>query len=92
MKDDGKQISRRAALKAGMTVLAGSLVATEAFAQDPDAGKMSQSVVQYRHKWAANGNHCAVCLNYIDPGACKLVAGKIDPNGVCLAFAKKKAG
>ncbi len=97
---DTNRISRRTALKTGMTVLAGGLVATAARADDIDAGKMSKSVVAYQYHPAKNGNHCSICANYLTPGSpgnpttdarCKLVAGVIDPNGVCTAFAKKKA-
>jgi hypothetical protein len=98
---DSRRFSRRTALKTGMTMLAGGMVATAARADDdPDLGKQSQESVQYRHKWASNGNHCAICANFLaidDPlnpthkdNRCKLVAGVIDPNGVCNAFAKKK--
>jgi hypothetical protein len=86
-------ISRRTTLKTGVAMLAGGLATTAAFAQDPDAGKMSQSVVQYKHHPRSDGAHCAICANFLPPESCKLVAGKIDPNGVCMAFAaKKKAG
>jgi hypothetical protein len=98
---DSNKISRRTALKAGMTVLAGGLVATAAHADDdPDIGKQSKESVQYKYHWAANGNHCAICANFLaidnpenpthKDNRCKLVAGVIDPNGVCNAFAKKK--
>jgi hypothetical protein len=90
MSDDTKRVSRRDALKTGMTVLAGGLTTTAAFAQDPDAGKMAKSVVQYRYHWASNGNHCGICANFLPPESCQLVAGKIDPNGYCTAFAAKK--
>jgi hypothetical protein len=88
---DTKRISRRAALKTGMTALAGGLVTTAAFADDPDAGKMSKSVVQYKYHPRGDGAHCAICANFIAPESCRVVAGKIDPNGYCMAFAKKKA-
>ncbi len=97
---ENNRMSRRTALKAGMTVLAGGLGAPKALAADLDSGKMAKSVVQYRYKPAANGSHCAICANFLAPGVpgnpttdarCKLVAGVIDPNGYCLAFAKKKA-
>jgi len=90
---DKKHISRRTALKTGMTALAGGLATTAALAQDPDAGKMSKSVVQYKYHPRSDGAHCAICTNFLPPESCKLVAGKIDPNGYCMAFAaKKKAG
>ena len=96
---DTKRISRRTALKTGMTVLAGGLAATAAFADDIDAGKMAKSVVAYRYHPSSNGSHCGICANFLAPGVpgnsttdarCKLVAGVIDPNGYCTAFAAKK--
>jgi hypothetical protein len=98
---DTKGVSRRTALKAGITALAGGLAATEARADiDPDIGKQSKVSVQYRYHWAANGSHCAICANFLAPdnpdnpthkdARCRLVAGVIDPNGYCIAFAKKK--
>ena len=92
-------ISRRTAFKVSITLIAGGFATTAALAQSSDAGKMAKSVVQYRYHPAANGAHCAICANYLPPDApgkdahCKLVAGVIDPNGYCLAFAaiKKKA-
>ncbi len=64
---DKKQISRRTALKTGVTVLAGGLATTAAFAQDPDAGKMSKSVVQYKFHPRGDGAHCAICANFQPP-------------------------
>jgi len=98
---DPKWLSRRTALKAGITVLAGTLAAGEARADsDPDIGKQSKESVNYRYHPAANGNHCGICANFLAPdnpenpthkdARCKLVAGVIDPNGYCIAFAKKK--
>jgi hypothetical protein len=87
---DSKRISRRTALKAGMTALAGGLTTTAALANNPDAGKMAKSVVAYRYHWNTDGSHCGICANFLPPESCKLVAGKIDPNGYCTAFAAKK--
>jgi hypothetical protein len=87
---DTKQISRRSVLKTGITAVAGGLTATTALAQNPDAGKMAKSVVAYRYHHAANGDHCGICANFLPPESCKLVAGKIDPDGYCTAFAAKK--
>ena len=86
---DNEFASRRGVLKAGLTVLAGATVATAARADDAADGKVDKSVVQYQYKWNTDGSHCAICANYIDPGQCKVVAGKIDPNGYCIAFAAK---
>jgi hypothetical protein len=89
--------SRRGALKAGLTILAGTVVATAARADNPDDGKIEKSVVQYQYKWNADGSHCGICANFLPPAngekiaRCKVVAGPIDPNGYCIAFAPKGA-
>lgn len=36
-------------------------------------------------------SHCAICVHYQSPGACELVAGRIDPSYWCKLF-KRKAG
>jgi len=81
--------SRRGILRAGLTILAGTLAASAARAADADADKVEKSVVQYQSKRADNGDHCAICANFVAPGACKVVQGPIDPNGWCIAFGPK---
>jgi hypothetical protein len=81
--------SRRGILRAGLTILAGTLVATAARADDADGDKVEKSVVQYQWKHADNGDHCAICTNFVAPGSCKVVKGPIDPNGWCIAFGPK---
>lgn len=29
---------------------------------------------------------CESCVHYMEPGSCEVVAGKIDPQGVCMIF------
>jgi hypothetical protein len=104
---DSKRISRRAALKAGATLLTVGLsttaATTVALAQDADgplptdAGKMAKNIVAYRYHHGPHDRHCAICANFLpletthlSYNTCKVVAGKIDPNGYCSAFAKKK--
>ena len=82
-------VSRRGALRAGLTVLAGGLIATTARAQTDEGSKVEKSVVQYQYHPNADGSHCGICANFIAPESCKVVAGKIDPNGYCIAFAPK---
>jgi hypothetical protein len=86
---DEDSASRRGVLRAGLSILAGSLVATAARADDPDADKVEKTVVQYQWKWNANGDHCAICTNFLAPASCKVVKGPIDPNGWCIAFGPK---
>ncbi len=90
MSEDSKP-SRRGILRTGLTMLAGSMIAKVARADDAEDSKVDKSVVQYQYKWNADGSHCAICANFLAPASCKVVAGKIDPNGYCIAFAPKDA-
>ncbi len=36
-----------------------------------------------------NGQRCADCTHFVEPNACKLVAGTIAPNGYCVLFHAK---
>jgi hypothetical protein len=63
---------------------AAALAATRAKADD----KLAQSVVQYQET-PNDGNKCSGCVNWVEPNACKIVAGTINPNGWCVAFAPK---
>ena len=85
--DENAKTSRRALMKAGaMLATGGLMVAGAARAQDQ---KIEQSLVQYQ-EMPKDGNECDKCVNWIDPNACKIVAGKINPKGWCVAFAPKE--
>jgi hypothetical protein len=85
---DTNQASRRGILRAGLTVLAGGIIATAAHAQDDS--KVEQSVVQYQTK-PNNGQQCSTCVNFVAPNACKVVLGTIVPTGWCVAYAPKSS-
>jgi hypothetical protein len=76
--NDTKRISRRAALKTGMTVLAGGLTTSAAFAQDADAGKMSKSVVAYRYHHGPHDSRRRDCTRNIMDRARRSVQGMHD--------------
>ncbi len=78
--------SRRGLLQAGLGLMAAAGVAADARAQDE---KLAQNLVQYQ-AMPKDGAKCSGCVNWIDPCACKIVAGKIDPNGWCVAYAPKE--
>ena len=84
---DNIKASRRGLLRSGLTILAGSLLATTARAQDADS-KVEQSVVQYQTS-PKDGAQCSGCVNFVAPNACKVVAGTISPSGWCVAYAPK---
>lgn len=78
--------TRRQVLRAGLAVV-GGVAAVSAQAQD---AKIAQAQVQYQ-KTPKDGNKCSMCVNWVAPDSCKIVAGKIDPNGWCVAFAPKES-
>ena len=80
---DNTAASRRAILRAGLAAIGGT-VAMRAEAQE----KIAQAMVQYQGT-PKNGQICAACAQFEAPNACKIVAGTIDPNGWCIAFAPK---
>ena len=88
--DDASMGSRRAMLKAGLTVLAAGVaaLARQAHAQPPQ--KLAQKLVQYQDHPKGDAQ-CSKCVNFIAPNACKIVVGTISPNGWCVAFAPKAA-
>jgi len=50
--------------------------------------KISQKIAQYQDH-PKGTQHCSVCVQFLPPDQCKLVAGKIIPNGWCIFFAPK---
>ena len=84
--DDALKASRRNILRAGAAIVAASVVAKHAAADD----KIEKSLVGYVDKSTdPAGNHCSICANFQAPASCAIVAGVINPNGWCGAFAPK---
>ncbi len=90
--DDGRK-TRRTLLRAGLAVVgataalqAEARVAPERMAQD----KIAQKMVQYQET-PKEGQKCSLCVNWEAPNACKIVAGTINPEGWCIAFAPKSS-
>ncbi len=83
------QASRRSVFKGGLALLtsgAAGLAAHQAQAQD----KIEQALVQYQNV-PKDGAKCNICVNWVDPNACKIVAGTINPEGWCVAYAPKES-
>ncbi len=83
--------SRRDMLRTGMMIVAGATGAaaigmSSARAEDE---KIAQELVQYQNE-PKDGQKCSMCAQWVDPNACKIVAGKINPNGYCVAYAPKE--
>ncbi len=85
---DRNGTSRRDMLRTGAMVaagLAGVAAASSARAQDE---KIAQELVQYQNT-PKDGQECDKCAQWVDPNACKIVAGTINPKGYCVAYAPK---
>ena len=78
--------TRRQILRAGIAVVGGvGAISTGALAQD----KIAPAQVQYQET-PKDGAKCSACVNWEPPAACKIVSGKISPEGWCIAFAPKE--
>ena len=89
IRDEDRK-TRRTVLRAGLAMIGG----TAAVAAEAQTGqriaqeKIAQQVVQYQET-PKNNQICSACVNFEPPAACKIVAGTINPNGWCIAFAPK---
>lgn len=84
----GDETTRRRVLRAGLAA-AGGVVAISASARAQE--KIAPAVVQYQ-PMPKDGNRCSTCVNFEVPDQCKIVAGKVQPNGWCIAFAPMEDG
>ncbi len=79
--------TRRIVLRTSLGLAAGATLAIGAArAQDE---KIAQELVQYQNQ-PKDGQQCNKCAQWVDPNACKIVAGKISPQGYCVAYAPKE--
>ncbi len=79
--------TRRSVIRTGLGIIAGTAaVATAARAQDQ---KIAKNLIQYQDG-PKDGLECDKCVNWVAPDACKIVEGKINPKGWCVAYAPKE--
>jgi uncharacterized low-complexity protein len=76
-----RSVLQRAAAAAGASVL-GDATAAQAFTKSP------QTSARYQDQ-PSGGQRCANCKQFQPPSSCKVVAGKISPNGWCSIYAAK---
>ncbi len=76
--------TRRQIMRAGLAAV-GGVVAISARAQE----KIAQAQVQYQTT-PKDGAKCSTCVNFEAPASCKIVAGTINPDGWCIAYAPKE--
>lgn len=77
------EATRRRVLRAGLALAAG-VVASSASARAQE--KISPTIVQYQPR-PKDGDTCSTCVNFEAPDQCKIVSGKVQPDGWCIAFA-----
>ncbi len=87
---ENKQTSRRAALKGGLVVAVGAVTTFAGALRARAQEKIAQAMVQYQTT-PKDGAKCSLCVNWVAPNSCKIVAGTIHPDGWCVAFAPKGA-
>ena len=78
--------TRRQVLRAAGLAVVGGVVAVSARAQE----KIDPKQVQYQET-PKDGAKCSTCVNFEAPAACKIVSGKISPEGWCIAYAPKES-
>ena len=82
------EISRRAALRCSLAVMAGGAAAGRAAADPADeVAQVPKGRVHYQWTPNSQGSHCSICANFVAPISCKVVSGTISPEGYCLVFA-----
>lgn len=83
-----QKLSRRSLLKSSVLLLGAAAGASLASKQARGQGKASKEAMKYQDH--PNGSmKCSDCLQFVAPDSCKVVEGKISPNGYCIAWVKK---
>ncbi|HQT38134.1 MAG TPA: high-potential iron-sulfur protein [Acidocella sp.] len=88
MNSDSYSTSRRAALKAGIAVIAGTSVAALATRASAQSAQAAPASVAYQTK-PNNGAQCSGCVQFVPPNACKIVSGVIAADGWCELYSPK---
>jgi len=81
--------SRRNMLRTGVMIVAGAAGVAAASGARAEDEKIAQELVQYQ-EGPKDGQKCSMCAQWVAPNACKIVAGNINPNGYCVAYAPKE--
>jgi hypothetical protein len=89
MSTDGNGIGRRTLLgRVAFAAVSCALgVAAQSTSVQADT-KMTQKDSEYQPT-PKNGQSCATCEYFTAPGGCKIVLGKVSPQGWCAFFATK---
>ena len=58
-------------------------------AAEASAAADNKKQFKYQDKPGPHGQKCSGCTLFVAPHSCKVVHGKISPNGWCIAFSPK---
>jgi len=83
------ETSRRDMLRTGVMIVVGAAGVAAASGARAEDEKIAQELVQYQEE-PKDGQKCSMCAQWVAPNACKIVAGNINPNGYCVAYAPKE--
>lgn len=75
-----------------ISLLAGipaAVAVTTAVAAAADDSGGTKAQYKYQLKPGPGGKKCSTCALFEAPSKCKLVKGKISPNGYCIAYSPK---
>ena len=86
---DRNGTSRRDMLRTGAMIAAGIAGVAAAQSARAEDEKIAQELVQYQAT-PKDGQQCNKCAQWVEPNACKIVAGVIHPTGYCVAYAPKE--
>jgi hypothetical protein len=95
-KGNNQTFTRRRVFQVGLAAVGGVVAIGGARAAEGLAGrqlaqdKIAQNLVQYQET-PKDGAKCSTCVNFEAPSGCKIVAGTINPEGWCIAYAPKES-
>lgn len=81
--------TRRCMMRASLGILAGTAAVAASGAAIAQDQKIAKNLVQYQDG-PKDGLECDKCVNWVAPDGCKIVEGKINPKGWCVAYAPKE--
>ncbi len=81
-------VSRRALLRNAALIGGATALGSAAIAPRAHAAGIPKGAVQYQDT-PHGDERCGNCLQFIPPSSCKVVEGKISPDGWCNIWVKK---
>jgi hypothetical protein len=83
-------MSQRLSRSATLALLAALPIAAATSGIASAADDSSGTKAQFKYQTKPNGaKKCSGCALFVSPAACKVVKGKISPNGYCMSYAPK---